>query len=69
MYRNISNNFFPAPGKADSSSVTVQTDLHHDPQPAAGGGAQSDGHDEEELFWEPQERSGNSWSTEYDESG
>lgn len=45
-------------GETDCPAFPVQTHLHHDPQPAAGGSPACDGHDEAELFREPQGHSG-----------
>ncbi len=42
--------FLSVSGEADSPAVSVQTDLHHDPQSAACGGPEGHRHDEEELF-------------------
>lgn len=45
-------------GETDSTSVSVQTNLHNDPEPAPCGGPEGHRHDEEKLFWEPQRYTG-----------
>ena len=41
-------------GQADAATVTVPTDVHDDPEPAAGRADPGRGHDEEKLLRVPQ---------------